>query len=254
MLDLDGNNRNFSVEIMDASAIKGVFGQCLVLVKSWQTERVAKQIGRCLSPNGIALTLQNGLGNDEILKAVLDPNRVALGVTTLGARMIEPGYVQLTGKGKIILGTHPKINGLAGILQQAGFLVEMVPDPLTLLWGKLVINAAINPISALLRMTNGELLDRSTTRQLLAETAQEAAIIANHQGINLPYPDPIAAVEEVARITANNYSSMLQDLMAGRNTEIEAINGAIVRVGEQFGVPTPINRTLWQLVKSLSHG
>jgi 2-dehydropantoate 2-reductase len=129
--------------------------------------------------------------------------------------------------------------------------VELVPDPAALLWGKLVINAAINPLTALLRVPNGELLDRQTARGLLAEAALEAASVAEKQGISLPYPDPVSAVEEVVRNTAGNHSSMLQDVLRGTMTEIEAINGAIVRVGEQIGVTTPINRMLWKLVKSI---
>jgi 2-dehydropantoate 2-reductase len=251
LLDLDGSNHNYSVEVMDGSAFKKNYLQSLVLVKSWQTERVAKQLGRCLSTNGIALTLQNGLGNDDILKAMLNPERVALGVTTVGARILEPGYVQFTGNGKVFLGEHPHISRLEELLQKAGFQVEIVSDPVSLLWGKLVINAAINPLTALLRVTNGELLERPTAREILVEIAQEVASVATKQGISLPYPDPVLAVEEVARNTAANYSSMLQDVMRGTVTEIEAINGAIVRVGEHIGEPTPINRILWQLVKCL---
>jgi len=253
ILDLDGRDRSYRVEVMNSSENKGDFQQCFVLVKSWQTEQVAKQLGKCLSAKGIALTLQNGLGNDEILKAILTPDRVALGVTTVGARMLEPGYVQFTGNGKIFLGAHPQVSELARLLETAGFQVEVVDDPITLLWGKLLINAAINPITALLRVKNGDLLEQQGTRELLGEVAKEAACVALQLGIHLPYTDPILAVEEVARNTATNYSSMLQDVLRGTGTEIEAINGAIVRMGERNGVPTPINRVLWQLVKSLPH-
>jgi len=251
MLDLDGSTHSYPVVVMDGEECKGGYLQSLVLVKSWQTERVAKQLKSCLSADGIALTLQNGLGNDEILKAILNPERVALGVTTLGARMVEPGYVQFTGNGKIYLDSHPHITDLANLLGKSGFQVELVSDPVALVWGKLVINAAINPLTALLRVKNGELLKRETARELLAEAAKEAASVAAKHGISLPYPDPVLAVEEVARNTAGNHSSMLQDVLRGTITEIDAINGAIVRVGEQTGVPTPINRMLWMLVKSI---
>jgi 2-dehydropantoate 2-reductase len=214
---------------------------------------VAKQLGKCLSANGIALSLQNGLGNDEILKRILNPERVAMGVTTVGAKMLEPGYVQFTGNGKIFLGDHPHVGGLAELLKKAGFQVEIVSDPISLQWGKLVINAAINPLTALLRIPNGELLERPEARGLLAEAAQEAAYVATKLGITLPYLDPVLAVEEVAQNTATNYSSMLQDVMRGTVTEVEAINGEIVRIGEHIGVPTPVNRILWRLVKSLDN-
>jgi 2-dehydropantoate 2-reductase len=222
-----------------------------VLVKSWQTERVARQLEGYLTKGGIALTLQNGLGNYETLVEALGQKRVALGVTTVGARMLEPGYVQHTGEGKVSIGVHPNLDGLEELLNKAGFQVEMITDPRSLLWGKLVINAAINPLTALLRVANGELLARPTARELLRNAACEAALVATRQGIKLPYADPVVAVEEVARNTASNISSMLQDVLRGTPTEIDAINGAIIKAGEQVKVPTPVNTMLWQLVKSL---
>jgi 2-dehydropantoate 2-reductase len=136
-------------------------------------------------------------------------------------------------------------------MRTAGFLVENAPDANALLWGKLVINAAINPLTALLGVPNGELLARREARTLLAAVAREAASVAVAQGTRLPYPDPVVAAETIARRTETNRSSMLQDVLRGAPTEIDAINGAIVQAGAQVGVPTPINRTLWQLVKAL---
>ena len=230
---------------------QGNYKQALVLVKSWQTERVAKQLERCLTTAGIALTLQNGLGNYEALKGALGQERVALGVTTVGARMLEPGYVQHTGEGKVMIGFHPKLGELRELLKKTGFQVEMIADPESLLWGKLVINAAINPLTALLRVANGELLERPAAREVMAEAAREAALVATRQGIALPYTDPLEAVENVAFNTAQNISSMLQDVLRGTPTEIDAINGAILQAGERLGVPTPVNRMLWRLVSGL---
>ena len=251
LLELDGSSHNYPVDLLMGSASQGNFNHALVLVKAWQTERAAGQLEQCLSQAGLALTLQNGLGNYEILSDRLTPERVALGVTTLGARMLEPGYVQHTGKGRVSIGASPHVDGLAGLLKEAGFQVEITPDLTSLVWGKLVINAAINPLTALLRVANGELLDRPGAHALLAEAAREAARVAKEGGAVLPYPDPVAAVEEVARNTASNYSSMLQDIQRGAITEIEAINGAIVRLGEQLDIPTPVNKMLYQLVSSL---
>lgn len=251
--EMDGTSRDYAIQVMDGSQSRGNYEQALILVKSWQTERAARQVERCLSPSGLGLTLQNGWGNYEILQNILGPERAALGVTTVGARMQEPGYVQYTGKGKVSLGAHANIDGIAGLLRQAEFDVEVVPDPKSLLWGKLVINAAINPLTALLRLRNGELLERPGAHELLARAAREAAAVATGQGVRLPYPDPVAAVEEVACNTASNHSSMLQDVLRGAMTEVEAINGAIVRMGVELGIPTPVNEILWQLVKSLDH-
>jgi 2-dehydropantoate 2-reductase len=223
----------------------------LVLVKSWQTARTAKQLAECLTADGLALTLQNGMGNRELLAQALGARRVTFGVTTAGATLLGPGIVQQGGEGVISLSAHPRLATLSNLLQSAGFVIETEPDATALLWGKLVINAAINPLTALLRLPNGELLERTAARQLLQAAAREAAAVAVAQGIRLPYPDPVVAAESIARRTANNRSSMLQDVERGAPTEIDAICGAIVQAGELTGVPTPINRTLWQLVKAV---
>lgn len=251
LLDLDNHEHRFPVRVIEESDDPGTYTEAIVLVKSWQTARVATQLEGLLTKSGIALTLQNGLWNYETLAAVLGEERVALGVTTVAARLLEPGYVKHTGAGKVTLGINPRLEVLAEVLTKAGFQVESVADPRSLLWGKLVINAAINPLTAILKIPNGELLSQPDTRELLSEVATEAEFVAYHNGVRLPYPDPIEAVEQVARNTAANYSSMLQDVLSGRPTEIDAINGAIVREAEKVGIPTPVNRVLWHLVKGL---
>jgi 2-dehydropantoate 2-reductase len=249
VVDADGRECSYPVRVVDHPETCAV---TLVLVKSWQTERVACQLADCLVEDGVALTLQNGIGNREVLENVLGTRRVALGVTTIGANLLGPGRVRPAGEGMITLGVHPMLSVLVEILRRAGFSVETSPDPSSLLWGKLVINAAINPITALLGITNGEILERPAARLLLATLAQEAAAVAEAQGVHLPYPDPVAVVETVASRTAANRSSMLQDVRRGAPTEIDAICGAIVAAGERSGVPAPANRALWQLVKAIS--
>jgi 2-dehydropantoate 2-reductase len=251
LLDLDGSTKCFPVGVMEGNACKGSFKQSMVLVKSWQTERTVHQVEGCISADGIVLTLQNGLGNYEVLSQSLGKERVALGVTTVGARMLEPGYAQYTGTGVVSIEASQNLWGIDELLEKARFIVEVVSDPISLLWGKLVINAAINPLTAILRVPNGELLERPSTRELLAEAALEAAKVVEALGIKLPYADPVTAVEDVARKTATNLSSMLQDVLGGRTTEIEAISGAIVQHGEKSGIATPVNRVVWQLVRSM---
>ena len=249
--DLDGSVHHYPVDVLEEPCSLGSFDQALVLVKSWQTQRVAAHLGKCLSDKGVALTLQNGLGNDEILKNTLGGDRVALGVTTVGARMLEPGQVQFTGNGKIFLGDHPRLEQMVERLDNAGFQVEVVANPASLLWGKLMINAAINPLTGLLRIPNGELLERSAAREIMVQAALEVSQVAASLGITLPYTDPVAAVEQVARSTSANFSSMLQDVLRGATTEIEAINGAVVREAKRLGMQAPVNHVLWMLVKSL---
>jgi 2-dehydropantoate 2-reductase len=251
IVEEDRRERAYPVQVVSDPKACSTASFALVMVKSWQTRTAARQLAECLAPDGIALTLQNGMGNREILADSLGAQRTALGSTTAGAYLLSPARVRAAGEGVISLGIHSRLPPLADILRSANFIVETVTDLNVLLWGKLVINAAINPLTALLRVPNGELLDRPPARSLLVAAAREAAAVAVAKGIHLPYPDPVVAVETIARKTAANYSSMLQDVLRGAPTEIDAISGAIIQAGEELGVTVPINRTLMLLVKSL---
>ena len=249
----EGIRHTYPVEATtDPEDCKGTM-LALVLVKSWQTVRAAEQLSVCLAEKGVALTLQNGLGNLEVLEERLGAERAAIGVTTAGAHLVEPGVVESGGAGGISIGNQPRIAALVDLLCDSGFPVEVIADTLGLQWGKAIINAAINPLTALLRVKNGELVARPSLRALMSDTAHEAEAVANAVGVELPYPDPVAVVESVARKTGANTSSMLSDVLRGAPTEIDSINGAIVQAGEEAGVPAPVNRTLWQLVKGLEH-
>ena len=226
----------------------------LVLVKSWQTARAAAQLAESLADDGLALSLQNGLGNRELLVEALGESRVALGSTTTGASLIAPAQVRPGGEGTISLGEHPRLSTLKEILASAGFNVEIHKDLDALIWSKLVINAAINPLTALLGVPNGELLTRLSARKLSAQLAREVAAVARGQAIELIFEDPVKAAEEVARRTSTNRSSMLQDLARTAPTEIDAICGAIVRAGKKLGIPTPLNDTMRQLIEARVEG
>ena len=195
--------------------------------------------------------MQNGLDNHPVLAEVLGLERAAVGVTTVGATLLEPGRVKMGGNGMIALGAHNRLEPLADLLKTAGFTVEIAADTEAMVWGKLVINTAINPLTALLQVPNGELLTNPAGRDLMGLAALETAAVAKARGVSLPFQNPVEAVEAVAQRTGGNLSSMLRDVQRGGPTEIDAINGAVVRLGEQNHVPTPVNHTLWQLVKAL---
>jgi 2-dehydropantoate 2-reductase len=127
-----------------------------------------------------------------------------------------------------------------------------VDDAQSLIWGKLVINAAINPLTALLRVPNGKLLESLSAREMMGALATETARVAAADKISLPFSDPIAAAEEVARKTAANHSSMLQDVLRGAPTEIDAICGAIVKIAQKHNIDTPANWACWKLVKAMT--
>jgi 2-dehydropantoate 2-reductase len=229
---------------LSADSARGDSDLVLVLVKAWQTEHVA---GYLPASHAIILTLQNGLGNLELLGP-----HAHLGVTTQGATLLGPGRVRPGGAGL----THVAAPAwVAELLQSAGFETHGVgADQVDgLLWGKLVVNCGINALTALLRVPNGELLARPEAAGVMERAALECAAVAQAKGIALPFADPVARVREVAGRTAINKSSMFQDILRGAPTEIDAINGAVAREGARRGVPVPVNETLWRLVKALAN-
>ena len=246
-----GRWERYPVQAVSSLPEQASFRQALVLVKSWQTRRAARQLGQWLAEDGVALSLQNGLGNREILLETLGAGRAGSGVTTLGASLLGPGQVRQAGVGPVTLEAAPELAALGDLLRRAGFQVDTSPDLRSLQWGKLVINAAINPLTAVLGVSNGELLARPEARALLRSLADEAAAVARGLDVSLPYSDAPAAAEAVARRTAPNRSSMLQDVRRGAPTEVDAINGVVVHTAESLGLAAPFNLCLWQLVKAL---
>jgi 2-dehydropantoate 2-reductase len=250
-LDLDGSVTRFQVKVATDPGEIAPAQAALVLVKAWQTERAAAQVAQFLADEGVALTLQNGLGNLEMLQAALGSERGALGVTTYGATLLAPGRVRPAGEGTIELGPHPRVGSLADTFAKAGLRVRLVDDVLGLAWGKLAVNAGINPLTALLRVPNGEVADQPDARAVLTQAVVEVAAVARAAGIELPYADPVAATLAVARQTRDNRSSMLQDLDRGAPTEIDAISGAVVAKATEIGQSAPVNETLWRLIRSV---
>lgn len=226
----------------------------LVLVKAWQTSRAAQQAKQILSGNGMAITLQNGLDNLQQLATVIGENRAVQGITSEGAMMMGPGIVRHAGHGLTHITakkrTKDLISNLIKLLKSAGFETDLVESAESLIWGKLAINAGINPLSALLQVPNGALAIHASTREIMCQAADETASVARAQSISLPYESAPDRVLEVAKATAGNRSSMAQDIARGMPSEIDSISGAIVRIGQQHGVDTPLNQALLTLIKS----
>jgi 2-dehydropantoate 2-reductase len=249
LVDTDEMEESFGVRVARSPEACTGAKMAIVLVKAWQTPRAADQLADCLHPQGVALTLQNGLGNREILEDALGVERVGFGVTTTGATILEPGRVRSGGEGPIHFRPHLSMKHLVELLTKAGFVMDPVEDLQGLLWGKLVINTGINPLTALLEVPNGALLESPSMMEVMVSAAEETAAVAAALDVKLPLNDPGAQVMDVARSTGENISSMLQDIRRGAPTEIDAISGAVVREGERAGIGTPINWTLWHLVQ-----
>jgi len=251
LLETSGTEHAFNVHATaDPREVSGA-KYAIILVKSWQTERVARQLKNVLSPDGIALTLQNGLGNRETLSRELGPERVALGITTTGATLLGPGFAKAGGEGILSLEQNQALGPLEAALRSSNFNLQVVEDARSLMWGKLIINAAINPLTALLRIPNGELLSHPWAHKVMLALAREAAEVANAERVRLPFANPLEAVEDVARKTAKNLSSMFQDVRRGAPTEIDSICGAVANRGAAHGIATPYNQACWQLVKAI---
>ena len=254
MVDANGNERAFQVCATDDPREVSGAKFAIVLVKSWQTARVARQLKESLASDGHALTLQNGLGNLETLALDLGMGRVSMGVTTTGATLVGPGLVRAGGEGVISIERNQALGPLETALRSSNFNLQIVADAQSLIWGKLVINAAINPLTALLQVPNGELLSHPKARRMMGELARETAEVAEAEHVDLPFSNPVSAAEDVARKTATNLSSMFQDVRRGAPTEIDAICGAVMKMGQKHGIRTPYNKACWTMVRaSVSH-
>jgi 2-dehydropantoate 2-reductase len=236
----------------------------IVLTKAYKTPIAAQVAAKTIKPDGIALTLQNGLGNIETLSAHVGADRSMQGVTMQGATLLGPGHIRTSGRGATHLGYVPielaaprdfgvghRAYEISALFNSAGLKSQVTADIDGLVWGKVIINAAINPLTAILRVPNGALVESEETSGLMKAAALEAAAVATAKGITLPFPDPVERVKQVVTMTATNHSSMLQDVLGKRPTEIDAINGKIVEQGLVLGIATPVNAALTSLMRAI---
>ena len=227
----------------------------VVTVKAFHTEAAAKQLAT--GEFDAVLSLQNGMGNEAILAEHLDC-LVLAGTATYGAVLSEPGHVDCTGIGDVVLGArdggHSNVANRVGEAFSAGGIETTVAEDMPQrLWEKLAVNAGINPTTALAGVENGAL--RAGEAEHIATTAaRETAAVARAEGVGLTDEDAVDSVTAVAAATAENTSSMRQDMEAGKRTEIDAINGYVVTRGRELGIGTPVNRTLAGLVKTWEDG
>ncbi len=222
----------------------------LVLVKSHRTCAVADIAALARLPDGTTLTLQNGLGNREILAAAAGAGCVAAGAAYLGATILGPAHVRDGGGSLIVLEKGRRASIAAEVFQSAGFDIAAETDIAPAQWAKLAVNCAVNPLTALLRLPNGAILDDAEMRATLQLAAREVDAVARALGIRFAR-DAAELALEVVSSTARNRSSMLQDIERGVATEIEALNGAVVREADRLGVPVPVNRRLLNEIRQL---
>ncbi len=229
----------------------------IICVKAYDTAGTIPELLTLISDRSLILTLQNGLGNIELLAAHVSPRQILAGVTAHGSTLLGVGHVRHAGAGLTTLAAlqpeyeHRAVE-LAAILTQADIKSDTAPDIASVLWSKLIINAAIGPVSALAGLPNGQLPEQARWHILLEQAAAEGAAVAARKGIRLLYDDPVRAVTDICRNTASNFSSMLQDVRRGRRTEINEINGAILREALALSIPAPVHTELLQRIRKLS--
>ena len=256
LVDLDGATRRVPVRVLTDPQDYGRRADLvLVCTKTRATAQAAATARDLLAADGLALTLQNGLGNLEQLVAAVGAQRAAAGVTSQAATLLAPGRVRHAGSGPTVLGIPPgreeAITAVAGLFTRAGLETRISDDVDSLLWSKLIVNVGINALTALLRVPNGVLAQTPECDLLMARAVAEAVAVARALSIGLDGERQLERVREVCLRTADNRASMLQDILRGRPTEIDAINGAVVERGRQAGVDTPVNLLLTQLVHAL---
>ena len=245
--ELDGTKQALKLQISPYKP-DGIFDVVLVLVKSFQTEGVGEAIANAgmLGPHTQVVSLQNGMGNLEKLQQYLSADSIMLGTTTQAALTINLNTVRDTGTGYVTLGAAAgEFPTIEDLFRKAGFETRCEADILSLLWGKLVINASVNIVSALLGQASGQILVHDASRTLLSKLAAEAEQIAYACGILLPYVNAVSEVLAVVEKSAANKTSTLMDVLQGRPTELPDINGYLIAQAEAQGIPCRLHRMVF---------
>lgn len=227
----------------------------IIFVKSTVTKKAAESFKEYANDNTIFVTLQNGYGNEDILKNIFGSANTAAGVTSQGATFAGPGYIKHAGNGSTYISmsdkNNQKLSPFAKTLNAAGFETIIEQNIESLVWSKLIINVGINALTALTGFTNGELLKYKELKETMKALVDEATMVSSKLGIKLSYDNPIETVYNVAEKTSTNRSSMLQDFDRKNRTEIDFINNAIVKIAEEIGLNVPVNKTITNMVKAI---
>lgn len=255
----DGAVSEYQLNISaDPAAIEGSDG-VIFMVKAYATREAAERLREHVSPGAWVMCVQNGMGNVEILSEIFGVERVLAGTSSHGATLLEPGKIRHAGKGPTFIGKADAANPhdpapVAELFASAGFETSVSDNVRSLLWKKLLINVGINPLTALLRIKNGELLERESALDVSRTAVYEAALIAEKDGVDFQGEDPFELVKDIMAKTAGNISSMHQDIAAGRRTEIDFICGYVVERARQEGMMAAMNAYLFEAIKTAERG
>jgi 2-dehydropantoate 2-reductase len=221
----------------------------LLCVKSTDTESAAAAIKPHLAPDALVLSLQNGVENADRLRAIL-PQDVLAAVVYIGTEMAGPGHVKHHGRGELIIERSRASDELAQALIAAGVPTDISDNVRGALWAKLILNCAYNALSAITQLPYGRLVKGAGITAVMRDVVDECLAVAKADDVTIP-GDVDAAIRKIAETVPGQYSSTAQDLARGKPSEIDHLNGVIVRRGEALGVATPVNRLLHAIVKLL---
>jgi 2-dehydropantoate 2-reductase len=254
--NMDGSSSTFNLMITNRpEELSHRVELAIVFTKSCNTRDAAYTARAILDPGGTALTLQNGIGNLEVIQDVLGSENALAGVTSHGGTFLGPGIVRHAGIGPTHIANMASkkmlIEKIAHVFNAAGIETSLSDNVNSLIWGKLIINVGINALTAICRVPNGVIGKTSECIDIMKDAVSEAVAVAVALGVTLPYDDPVAQVKKVCDATAANQASMLQDILKGARTEIGAINGAIVDKAEALEISTPVNRFLYRIIKAI---
>ncbi|MFT3720740.1 MAG: 2-dehydropantoate 2-reductase [Pseudorhodoferax sp.] len=237
------------VPVAASTEVAAAAGADLVLfsVKSPDTEAAGRALRPHLAPDALLLTLQNGVDNADRLRRVL-PQPVAAAVVYVATEMAGPGHMRHHGRGELVIEPGPRSEAAAAALRAAGVPTEISDNVRGALWAKLVLNCAYNALSAIAQMPYGRLVQAPGVPEVMGDLVAECLAVATADGVHIP-GDVHAAVRGIAETMAGQFSSTAQDLARGKPTEIDHLNGYVMRRGQALGVATPVNRAMWTLVK-----
>lgn len=248
---LDTRSFQARVPVQATTDAGGVRGAALVLccVKSTDTAVAAAQMATLLEPGTLVLSLQNGVDNAERLRALLRQT-VEPAVVYVATEMAGPGHLRHHGRGELVVGPSAASDDLVALFGAAGVPVQVSDNVEGALWAKLILNCAYNALSAITQLPYGRLLQGEGVDAVLRDVVQECLAVARAGGVTVP-GDLWEAVQGIARSMPTQTSSTAQDLARGKRSEIDHLNGHVLRRGEALGVATPVNRVLHSLVKLL---
>ena len=229
----------------DASAVRGA-RLVLLCVKSTDTEQAAAQIAPFLDADAIVVNLQNGVGNTERIQARI-PQPVIPAVVYVATEMKGPGHLKHHGRGDLVIGPNEQVRAW---FESAGVPTVISENIAGELWAKLVVNCAYNALSAITQLPYGKLIEGAGVRETMRDVVEETLAVAKASGVRMP-PDMLARTYKIAEAMPSQYSSTAQDLARGKPTEIDHLNGYVVRRGKELGIATPANRALHALVNLL---